>query len=54
MLLNEAADAPLPSFVPTITANGDRFVAGGLPTELRHESDRMSAPVDREGRDLGG
>ena len=36
-------DAPLPSFVPTITADGDRFVAGGVPTELTHQSGHMSA-----------
>ena len=27
-------DAPLPTFVPTITAGGHRFVGGGLPLEL--------------------
>ena len=40
-------DAPLPTFVPTITANGDRFVAGGLPVELRHESGRDERPMGR-------
>jgi hypothetical protein len=31
----------LPTFVPTITANGDRFVAG-VPVELTHASGQMS------------
>lgn len=35
-LFEVPVDAPLPSFVPAVTARGRRYVAGGLPVALAH------------------
>ncbi len=36
-------DAPLPTFVPVVTSDGERFVAGGLPVQLDHRAGMIEA-----------